>query len=126
MTQTTGDTAHSQTFEQAWDSGSPLLRAVVWTGALVLVLVSVLVAVVVSLSHQVSELRDQVAVSSNGEGSSSSAGFTPVQVQLNDLCRLIGGVTAKGGGSINDIFPNGEAVGECEAAAQLGAQAVTK
>jgi hypothetical protein len=125
MTQTTGNTAHSQTFEQAWDSGSPLLRAVAWSGALVLVLVSVLVAVVVSLSHQVSDLRDQVAISSNG-GGFSSPDLTPVQVQLNDLCRLVGGVTARSGGSINDIFPNGEAVGECEAAAQLGAQAVTK
>jgi hypothetical protein len=126
MTQTTGDTAHSQTFEQAWDSGSPLLRAVVWSGALVVVLVTVLVAVVVSLSHQVSELRDQVASSSGGGGFSSSADLTPVQVQLNDLCRRVGGVTARSGGSINDIFPNGEAVGECEAAAQLGAHAVQK
>jgi hypothetical protein len=127
MTLTTGDTLRHQSFGDAWDEGNPLQRATIWLGGIVLVLVGVLVVAVFSLSNQVSTLQQQVADQSTFVGgSSTTVDLAPVQTDLTDLCRLVGGIAARSGRSIASIFPNGEAVGDCESAAQLGVHAVTK
>ena len=127
MTLTTGDTLRRQGFGDAWDEGLPLQRAAIWLGAIVLLLVGALLVAVISLTNQVNILQQQVAERpAVVGGSSAQVDLTPVQTDLTDLCRLVGGIAARSGVSIASIFPNGEAVGDCEESAQLGVHAVTK
>jgi hypothetical protein len=127
MTLTTGDTLRHQSFESAWDGANPLQRATVWLGGIAVVLVAVLVVAVIALSSQVSALQHQVDGLPDSVGvSTPTVDLVPLQTELTDLCRLVGGIAARSGVSIASIFPNGEAVGDCESSAQLGVHAVTK
>jgi hypothetical protein len=121
MTLTTGDTLRHQSFEDAWDQGNPLQRATIWLGGIALVLVGVLLVAVIALSSQVNALQQKVDELPDAVGVSTPAvDLVPVQTELTDLCRLVGGIAARSGVSIDSIFPNGEAVGDCESSAQLG------
>ena len=127
MTLTTGDSLRHQSFESAWDEGNPLQRATIWLGGIALVLVGALLVAVISLTSQVNALQQQVDhLPVYVGGSSTTVDLDPVQTELTDLCRLVGGIAARSGVSIASIFPNGEAVGDCEASAQLGVHAVAK
>ena len=127
MTLTTGDTLRHQSFESAWDEGNPLQRATIWLGGIALVLVGALLVAVISLTNQVNALQKQVDQLPDTVGvSTPTVDLVPVQTELTDLCRLVGGIAARSGVSIASIFPNGEAVGDCESAAQLGHAAAKK